>query len=331
MSEPSDVGGVLGWVDDLQRRRPVLGFPYAVFKRYYEDHGGWLGSLISYYGFFSLYPLLVVFTTVATWMLRDRPKALRNVLQAVWSKVPFATPEITSEVQKQVTELSNEGWAVAGVSLIVALWGGVGVVRVLQDTVNSIYGVPRYRRPSFVVKIARGIAIIGLLGLGVVGTAIVTAVTLGFDLPLVASVGAAAGNVVLSTLIATAVYRLVIGHAATTREVLPGAVLTGFATYVLTLIGGLYVQNVIARMTGVFGPFASTVGLLAYVSLSVQIFVIATEVNVVKARRLWPRALTGPLGAADRKAIALSMQREALTAPDELESPPRTPPESVVE
>ena len=132
MSEPSDVGGVLGWVDDLQRKRPVLGFPYAVFKRYYEDHGGWLGSLISYYGFFSLYPLLVVFTTVATWMLRDRPKALRNVLQAVWSKVPFATPEITSEVQKQVTELSNEGWAVAGVSLIVALWGGVGVVRVLS-------------------------------------------------------------------------------------------------------------------------------------------------------------------------------------------------------
>jgi len=67
----------------------------------------------------------------------------------------------------------------------------------------------------------------------------------------------------------------------------------------------------------VFGPFASTVGLLAYVSLSVQIFVIATEVNVVKARRLWPRALTGELGSADRTAIALSMQREALTPPDE--------------
>jgi len=99
--------------------------------------------------------------------------------------------------------------------------------------------------------------------------------------------------------------------------VLPGALITGIGTYLLTLVGGLYVQRVISRMTGVFGPFASTVGLLAYVSLSVQIFVIATEVNVVKARRLWPRALTGELGSADRTAIALSMQREALTPPDE--------------
>ena len=75
----------------------------------------------------------------------------------------------------------------------------------------------------------------------------------------------------------------------------------------------------------------SAPGLIIAIAIIWLIFVIATEVNVVKARRLWPRALTGPLGAADRKAIALSMQREALTAPDELESPPRTPPESVVE
>jgi uncharacterized BrkB/YihY/UPF0761 family membrane protein len=72
---------------------------------------------------------------------------------------------------------------------------------------------------------------------------------------------------------------------------------------------------VIARMTSVFGPFASTIGLLAYVSLLIQIFVFATEVNVVRARRLWPRALTIDLGEPDRRAITLTMQREALFAP----------------
>src|SRR5262245_59503734 len=59
-------------IDRLQRRRAVVGFPVAVFKRYYEDHCGWLGSLISYYGFFALYPLLVVFTTIATRVFNDR-------------------------------------------------------------------------------------------------------------------------------------------------------------------------------------------------------------------------------------------------------------------
>ena len=85
-------------------------------------------------------------------------------------------------------------------------------------------------------------------------------------------------------------------------------------SYVVTLVGGLYVKHVIARMTGVYGPFAATIGLLAYVSLIVQIFVLATEVNVVRARSLWPRAMTAELGPADLRAIDLTMRREALKA-----------------
>ena len=146
------MSGVVSRVDELQRRRPIVGFPYAVFKRYGEDHGGWLGSLISYYGFFSLYPLLVVFVTVATWVFNDRPETLQRVLEAMWSKVPFATGEFTAEVDEQVAALRGQAWVLV-LSLIVTLWGGVGVVRVLQDTVNTIWGVPRYRRPRFFSKI----------------------------------------------------------------------------------------------------------------------------------------------------------------------------------
>ena len=61
------------------------------------------------------------------------------------SKLPFVTDELSAGVNQQVRDLSGQGW-VLGVSLVVALWGSVGVVRVLQDTVNTIWGVPRYRR-----------------------------------------------------------------------------------------------------------------------------------------------------------------------------------------
>src|SRR4249919_2514692 len=82
--------GLMGRVDAMLRRRRIIGFPYAVIKRYVEDHGPWIGSLISYYGFFSLYPALVVFVTVATWVLKDRPDTLERILEAVWSRLPFA-------------------------------------------------------------------------------------------------------------------------------------------------------------------------------------------------------------------------------------------------
>ena len=67
-------------------------------------------------------------------------------------------------------------------------------------------------------------------------------------------------------------------------------------------------SHIIARMTNVFGPFASTIGLLAYVSLLIQLFVFATEVNVVPIDRYsaccWPSVCTRRLAAwtARRKA-----------------------------
>jgi uncharacterized BrkB/YihY/UPF0761 family membrane protein len=140
-----------------------------------------------------------------------------------------------------------------------------------------------------------------------------------------AAVGAAIGNVCLSAAVALAVYRLTLGRSITFGELWPGALIMGVGIWFLTLIGGLYIQHVISRMTSVFGPFASTIGLLAYVSLAVQIFVFATEVNVVRARRLWPRALTMQLGEPDHRAIALSMQREALFAPAILQEQPDSP------
>ncbi len=34
------VNGVTAWADRLQRRHGVLGFPYAVVKKYGDDEGG---------------------------------------------------------------------------------------------------------------------------------------------------------------------------------------------------------------------------------------------------------------------------------------------------
>jgi membrane protein len=310
-------------IDELQRRRAILGFPYAVCKRYSEDHGGWLGSLISYYGFFSLYPLLVVFATFATWAFKDRPETLQRILEALWSQVPFLTGALTEEVEEQVRTATGQSWVVF-LSLVVTLWGGVRVVRVLQDTVNIIWGVPRYSRPGFFSKVLRGLVIVALLGLGVIGTAVVAGVTLAVDLPVLAAVSAAVANVAISAGITLALYHIVIGTSVRTVELVPGAVITAAGTYAVTLVGGLYVKHVIARMTGVYGPFASTIGLLAYVSLIVQLFVFGTEVNVVRAKQLWPRAIGSALSVADHRAIELTMRREALSpviAPEGRSSP----------
>jgi hypothetical protein len=52
-------------------------------------------------------------------------------------------------------------------------------------------------------------------------------------------------------------------------------------------------------------------GLLAWLYLGAQMTIFAAEVNVVRARRLWPRSLFGePLTDADRRALTYSAEAE---------------------
>jgi hypothetical protein len=45
------VNRIIAWADRLQRKHGVLGFPYAVVKKYGDDEGGRQAALITYYGF----------------------------------------------------------------------------------------------------------------------------------------------------------------------------------------------------------------------------------------------------------------------------------------
>jgi uncharacterized BrkB/YihY/UPF0761 family membrane protein len=314
---PAIIDRVIDRIDAVQRRHRVLAFPFAVFKRYGEDNGGWVGALISYYGFFSLFPLLVVFVTVATWVLDDRPDLLQRVLEALWSRVPFAA-DLQVNVEAEVQTLRPNSWATV-VSVIVMLWGALGVARVLQDMINTVWGIARFRRPGFLPKILRSLSIIALLGVGLITTGVVAGITVTTQFPVVGLVLVALLNVALGAAIAVAIYRLALAQPARFADLWPGATIMGIGLYGLTLVASVYVKHVVARTSGIYGPFATTIGLLAYVSLVVQVFVYATEVNVVRARRLWPRSLSGRgLGEPDARAIDLTLRREQLLSQDQL-------------
>src|SRR5580693_7126017 len=51
-------------LDGLQQRHTVLSFVFGVVKKFGDDSAGTLAALIAYYGFLSLFPLLLVLTTV---------------------------------------------------------------------------------------------------------------------------------------------------------------------------------------------------------------------------------------------------------------------------
>ena len=68
-------------VDRWQQDRPRISFVAAVFKKFSDDQASQLAALIAYYGFFSLFPLLLVFVTVLGFVLQGNPSAQESVAQ----------------------------------------------------------------------------------------------------------------------------------------------------------------------------------------------------------------------------------------------------------
>ena len=76
-------------VDQFQQRHAWLGFPLAVVKKFGDDQAGKQAALIAYYGFFSLFPLLLVFVTILGFVLHGNVELQHRVINSVKDNFPF--------------------------------------------------------------------------------------------------------------------------------------------------------------------------------------------------------------------------------------------------
>src|SRR5947208_16459818 len=88
-------------IDSVQERRPWLAFPVAVIRKFGDDRGSSLAALISYYTFFSLFPLLVVLATVTGFFISDRPDRQAALIHSALAPFPVVGPRIEGNAHAQ--------------------------------------------------------------------------------------------------------------------------------------------------------------------------------------------------------------------------------------
>jgi membrane protein len=274
--------------DAYQRRSRRLGFLVAVLKRYEEDEAISLGALIAYYGFFSLFPLLLVFVTLLGFVLQGDPKAQESVLHSTVSQFPV----IGEQIRANAGSLKGSAVALA-FGILGSVLAGLAVTGATQSAFNRVWQIPLRRRFGFLAWRLRGLALVAILGV----LSIVSTVAAGY------ATGQTRGalSVLLGVLIALAanlllfftVFRLMTSEQIVTRDLVPGIVLAAVLWQLLQHVGGLYVEHVVRRAQETSGVFALVLGLLSWLYLGGQVVLLAAEVNVVRARRLWPRELFG--------------------------------------
>src|SRR5579872_7160491 len=136
------VNRVIAWADGMQRRHGMPGFPYAVVKKYGDDEGGRQAALITYYGFLSIFPLLLLGVAVLSRVLADHPDLRQRLIDEI---VPQA---LRSTVEHSLATLPTSTIPfVAG--LIGLLFSGTGVVFSAYQTLNHVAGVRHRLRAGF--------------------------------------------------------------------------------------------------------------------------------------------------------------------------------------
>jgi membrane protein len=293
-------------LDRLQQRNSRLSFSAAVIKKFGDDQAGQLAALIAYYGFVSLFPLLLVFVTVLGFVLQGNPSAQSSVLHSTLSQFPI----IGNQLQSNVHSLKGSGAGLA-IGLLGSLLAGLGITGATQNAFNQVWHIPHKHRPNFLTSRLRGLGLLVVLGiLAIASTVAAGFVTAGGNGAL-ATVGGVLIAFIVNLLLFFTAFRLLTAEDIDTRDLLPGAIVAAVLWTLLQHLGGYYVDHVVRHAKETSGFFALVLGLLAWLYLGGQVTLIAAEINVVRARRLWPRSFfSPPLLDADRRALTSSAETE---------------------
>jgi membrane protein len=306
---------MIDWLDRLQRRSRAAGFVIAVLYKYVDDQGSYLAALITYYAFLSLFPLLLLLTTVLGVVLAGHPGLQQEIINSAVSQLPLIGDQLG-----QPHRLSGGAPAVI-IGVLGALYGGLGVGQAVQNAMDTLWAVPRHKRRDPLRSRLRTLVLLGVLGTALVGTTVISAgghVSDALGVP--ASFGIAVLCVLLNTGVCLLAFRLSTARPVTFREVAPGAVTAAVVWQLLQWFGAGYVARVIDSASATNSVFALVLGLLAFLYLVSVTLVMCAEINVVRVDRLFPRALLTPftddvtLTAGDRKTY--SGQAKAQKAKD---------------
>lgn len=271
-------------VDRFQRGRAWVALPVAVLKKFGDDRGGRWAALIAYYGFLSIFPLLLAFTTVLSLVVQGDAELQGRILGSALSQFPI----VGAEIQENLGALEGS-WVALAIGLALAIWGGMGIVLAIGDALDDIWDVPRRARPGFLRGRLRALAALALFGTLTIGSGVLAG--------LGATAGAAArwlslgGMFAFHLLVIAATFRFLTTASVRWREVLPGAATAAVAWIALLTVGTWLVDRQLRNASDLYGFFGIVLGLLSWMYLGAQVLLVAAELNVVLARRLWPRDL----------------------------------------
>jgi membrane protein len=282
-------------VKDRLYRTPVIGTTLRVQDRYKADAGDQFAGAIGFFGFLSLFPLLILALSVVGFVFADASDArIAEVADTIQRAIPGfagalgAGDDGTGVAQALDTIIRNRG-TVGLVGLVTLLLSGLRVVNAAQTATLVIFGVDLLALSGAKRKFQQLVAltVLGLLALvGVAASStlgVVTRLDVLGPMRVAAPLLTWAGTLVADVLLFLVAYRLFATTAGPTwRQHLPGAVLAGLGWTLLKGFGATYVSGQVASAGELYGALGGVIGLLLLLYLAGRLYVYGAALSAVR-------------------------------------------------
>lgn len=292
-------------IDAWQQRHRVPGFAFAVIKKFGDDQAGNLVALLTYFAFLATFPLLLALSGILGLVLKGDPSLQASIQTSALAEFPIIGAQLKSQIG--VASLGHSAPALT-IGIFGAILGGRGLANAVQNTLSSVWNIPKVDRPSFPSSYLRTFGLLGLLGFDTVVTTAAASLVGAGQLLGLSGLPIKIFAVALSTLIHIglflAAFRIATAKVIATRDLLLGAIVSSIAWQILLSLAGIIIGHDLRHAQAIAGFFGVVLGLLAWFGLQATATVYAMEADVVRARHLWPRSITQPpLTPADKRFL----------------------------
>ena len=301
---------VVDRTDQGQQHDRVAAPTYAVIKKFGDDQANDLVVGLGWYGFTSIYPLLLVVVTIFGFV---GAASLGNGIVSTLHQFPVIGSEFNPA--KGSSRLHGN---VAGlvVGLVLLVYGAQGVTQTAQRAMAKVWDIPKKELPGFLARLGRSIGALVVIGGSFVANAALGAVATAGARTYAVRVPVILAMVVINILSYAVAFRVLTPKAVRTRSLLPGAIAAAIGFTALITVGSGLVAHQIRNSSETYGQFAVVIGLVGFLLILAKISMYAAELNVVLDRHLWPRPLREDK-KTDAPAERVDRDLELSGAPDD--------------
>lgn len=296
-------------LDQWQRRTPVVAPAYAVQKKFGDDQLGQFVVALGWYGFVSIFPLLLVVTTILGFI---GIASLGHTIVSTLHNFPVIGENFNPSHPSSELHGSTLGLVIGLLGLV---YGAQGVTQSAQQAMAQAWNIPRSKRPGFAARLGRSLAGLGVIGGTFVANAAVASIATGHGEAIGLRVGVIVAMLVVNTGLFLLSFRVLTPGAVPWSRLLPGAVLGAFGFTLLITVGSGLIQHQVRSSSATYGQFGIVIGLVGFLFLLAKITLYGAELNSVLARRLWPRSLvSADPTKADREVVEYLREETARPA-----------------